>query len=239
MIQFLCHNVQSCMCCYCMRELDPNHKPQSTTLEHIIPQTASKDDLAPYFALGYTGLDARHIEHREQFLRTRHKPNVKIPHPHDVAYHNFAVSCDGAFLPGIQGGSCCNLARGNEFIDPIFLDPNAQQRLTYTEDGLVMPTIDTDVAASRFIQKAKLNAQRLREIRSLWYKLSITPLSQILAIKTSRDKRTLLLSVLFQDGSKLGLSRDDAILKNFSNESYWDTLMEYKWFHSYYSVHHP
>lgn len=231
MVDFLCSEVQDHLCCYCMRRF--SHLGD-VTLEHIIPHRSRVDDFPMYFQFGYDGLDDTHIEPLTTFIINRHSPNSDIPHPHTVAYHNFAASCDGAFIPDLPGGKCCNLARGNSFIDPLFLSHNAAQRIAYTEDGMAVPTNDSDILAQNFINATKLNTPRLREIRLLWYRLSEFTREDILGITTENERQEMLTRVLFRDSSEL--NRDISILKNYKNPSYWLTLMSYDWFYEYYSV---
>lgn len=231
MVDFLCSEVQDHLCCYCMRRLS---RTKDVTLEHIIPHKAKDDEFPKYFQFGYDGLDDLHIEPLATFIIDRHSPNSDIPHPHTVAYHNFAASCDGAFLPDLPGGKCCNLARGNSFIDPLFLSHNASQRIAYTEDGMAIPTNDSDILAQNFINAIKLNTPRLKEIRFLWHRLTKFTREEIRGITTENERQEMLARILFKDNSEL--NKDISILKNYKNSSYWQTLMSYDWFYDYYSM---
>lgn len=231
MVDFLCSEVQDHLCCYCMRRLI---NPGDITLEHIIPHKAQPNDFPMYFQFGYDGLDDTHIEPLVEFIRNRHSPDSDIPHPHTVAYHNFAASCNGAFIPDLPGGKCCNLARGNSFLDPLFLSLNAAQRIAYDEDGMAVPTNDSDILAQNFIIATKLNTPRLKEIRFLWSQLTAFAKDDIIGITTNKERHRILTLMLFKDCSKQ--ERDEAILKNYTNPSYWQTLMSYDWFYEYYSL---
>lgn len=222
-------DVQNDMCCYCMRQL-PKGSPQ-ITLEHIIPQSSSIDQFNRYISLGYNELSEINLIHTDVFSG-KSISTPRPPLPHAVAYHNFLISCDGSFIPDNNSHLCCNNARQEKLLIPVFFDADIEQNIEYTPSGEAKAA---DKARQKSnitvaISAAKLNCKPLREIRRIWYCLRHIDLDTI--ISAVNDRRTKIILIMKH-------CKDNNLLNKYTIYPYkWELLLSYSWFHSYYKKHY-
>lgn len=221
--------VQNDLCCYCMRHLPKDSK--QITLEHIVPQSCSDEEFDRYISLGYNELTEKNLILTHAFSGKPIATELP-PMPHTVAYHNFLISCDGSFVTDNKSHLCCNNARGDQFLIPVFFNENIADEIEYTPQG-VAKAKNTAIHRAKIISTisvARLNCNTLKEIRSIWYKFRALPLQMLEeAVYDYRKKTSLLLKYCENNNS----------LKNKYVRSYkWQLLLSYSWFHSYYKSHY-
>ena len=112
---------QRMTCCYCMKVL------QSTdvTIEHIIPQGITMDDMENYLVVREL---TDHLIHKDRFDRTVEQQHPD-KYPHDIAYSNLLASC--------YSQEHCNHFRGSKEIKPFFFDPDIELKVKYDVAGLI------------------------------------------------------------------------------------------------------
>lgn len=144
-------NIQGHKCCYCMKELTP----ETTTLEHVIPQKAPSADWEKYFQ---TTILAENVVLMDGFDRQiRIIPPPK--YPHDIAFHNLLASC--------KSGSHCNNYRGNKYIEPITFDRKIGERANYDVGGRA----SLNSSENDEINRLGLNTFELTSIRLIFLHL--------------------------------------------------------------------
>ena len=223
-------DVQHDLCCYCMRLLPKGSK--LITLEHIIPQSSSSEEFDRYTTLGYDELSIDNLIHTDKFSGTPTSATLP-PLPHTVAYHNFLISCNGSFVPENYTHLCCNNARKEKFIVPVFFNPSIAEEIEYTPEGKVQAkkTATHKAHITAFISAARLNDKTLQEIRFIWYRLRHTELTAIAGAINDRKMKTLLL--LKNCDNSTSLKTKYAI-----HPYKWELLLSYSWFHNYYRAHY-
>lgn len=153
-------------CCYCMRRIHDHNR----TLEHIIPRShGSHDCFDSYQLLGYAPLDRSRI-----CAHYPDEPNPLIPvwdgravppYPHNVAYGNLVVSCDGKMHESRP--ECCNPTRGDSWIEPLYLNADVDRFIEYRPDGEAIATaIMPNESTEQF-------ERRERNTRALWSPLTV------------------------------------------------------------------
>lgn len=219
-------------CCYCMRRLTGN---KDITLEHIIPQNVDKSRIS-YYQRDEVSELKDNIVLSEDFSHTPNPSLEKLPHT--VAYDNLSISCKGE-LPKrkhskdvIKDGQCCNNARGNEDLFPIYLLDNSNL-IVYHKSGKVLEGSDEywQEDVRKVISKAKLNCPTLQDIRLLWFILKDNAMEEICSLGKEKDTRLdLIRDALFL--TSLPDEKIDNLLTKFEKEDYWNTFLLYDWFHS-------
>ncbi len=216
--------LQQDLCCYCMRKIQRG-TPQAT-LEHIIPQSTDRtQDMLPYFNLGYGSLNGDTLIASREFNRL-HNPDFP-PRPHTVAYHNFALSCNGDFVP--DGASiCCNNRRGDAFVNPVYLNSDIETMIAYLPDGRIQPVSGSILFEDivDLIRIVALNHDALKEIRWIWHELSSIPLNEIERIERNNERKQLLLKYLDGEPKKI-----NKLAEKYMDKDRWNRLMSYSWFH--------
>lgn len=222
-------DVQHNLCCYCMRLLPKNS--DIITLEHLIPQSSSEENFERYVSLGYDELSNETLATTERFSGSP-TSTVMPPHPHTVAYHNFLISCDGSFVPDNNSHLCCNNARENKFIIPVFFNPSIADEIEYTPEGEIkaVETAPHKAGITTVISAARLNCKTLKEIRKIWYQFRHIDIHTINDAINNVKTRTLLLLK--------NCDKDITIKNKYAIEHKWQLLLSYSWFHHYYSTHY-
>lgn len=222
-------DVQNDMCCYCMRRLPKGST--LITLEHIIPQSSSIDEFNRYISLGYDELSDRNLIHTDVFSG-KSISTPRPPLPHSVAYHNFLISCDGSFIPDNNSHLCCNNARQEKFLFPVFFDQDIEKNIEYTPSGEAKAgdNVKQKSKITIAISAAKLNCKSLVEIRQIWYCLRHIDLDSIINAVNDRKTRIILI---------MNYCKDSYLMKKYATYSYkWELLLSYSWFHGYYKRHY-
>lgn len=216
--------LQDCHCCYCMRKIRMG--TEEATLEHIIPQSVTQtSEMKPYFDLGYDSLRREHLIATREFCGL-YSPVIP-PRPHTVAYHNFALSCNGSFVDGGRS-LCCNNYRGNAFVNPVYLNGGVADMVEYCRDGEMRPVSGCGLYGDivDMIKDTGLNCNNLKMIRRIWFALSEVDLDSILSLKREKDRKLLLLKYLDWPPKEL-----NKCIEFFIRDAHWDLLMAYRWFH--------
>ncbi len=196
-------NEQEYRCCYCMKSIDP-HK---TTIEHLIPQSASKDNFAPYMEVEEL---SDHVVHKDDFRRSKNEiPPAK--YPHDIAYSNLIASCNAT--------SNCNNYRKHKPIRPFVFDLQIEKKTKYDQAG----RIDCEEYADSFYRLG-LSNDYLTKIRKIWKKPSY---SFDDFTNLTHEDINIKLYTLIDDPDFL------QIIETFT-PSQEKELMEYVWFGEYY-----
>ena len=231
---------QNALCCYCLRKLDRNssrEQPGAVTIEHIIPQCYSQancERITEY-------RNAPNLSEQDVVLTDRFEapetPQNMPPYPHNVAYRNFAASCNGNFPTGPK--LCCNHKRGNAFVYPVFFHETCRDLVKYKENGMVepMPSIHM-YKIKEMIDNTNLNNDTLKSIRSVWYLIRNIELNVIRSCTTS-ETRHRLLSSISDDEIRRSTGKNNAIdllrarqqINKYIEDGYWNTLMLYDKFH--------
>lgn len=211
---------QEGFCCYCMRRLSDG---ETTTLEHIVPQSANEArDIEPYLRFE---LIKDNVVLQPLFEASASK-QAAPPYPHTVAYENLTASCNGQLptSPNPRTAQACNNKRLNAEIIPLFYIKTIEEEIEYLPGGLVSHPED---AVNNSIQVLGLNYRTLQEIRHIWRCLAELEWE---AIRTadSHDARLQLLTLALSSSARF------QSLTTYLSDTYWNTLMEYAWFYSYY-----
>ena len=182
-------------CCYCMRRLTG---VGDTTLEHIIPQSSNTDRIK-YYQRDEVPELKNQIVLSSDFSHTINPLLEKLPHT--VAYDNLVASCHGE-LPKIEhtddavihDGQCCNNARGNEDIYPIFL-LNIPNLIIYHKSGQALEGNEEqwNEDVRKVILNTRLNYESLRDIRRLWFVLKENSIEEINRLGDNKDTRRDLI----------------------------------------------
>lgn len=216
---------QGYVCCYCMRKLANDN---NTTLEHVVPRsTNSQAQLNTY--LHYATVNGNVC-----LQSVFNNANTKLPtppYPLEIAYENLTASCKGDF-PGSVTYHICNHKRGNEYIELLFYVPTIEQEIRYQKAGLLLP-LNTNYDNS--IVVLNLNYDSLEHIRQVWYHLSGVSMTEIELITTESERNEILTINLIG----LPAARRNQLIADFKTEIFWDILMQYSWFHLYYTTQYP
>lgn len=219
---------QQNLCCYCMRIIDDN----SATFEHIVPKsttTQPKLDQYTHFPIIRDNICLQSVfENANTELNTP-------PFPLEIAYENLVVSCDGRVVDGIpkdRTAKFCNNYRGNNLIEPLFYISTIETDIKYRKAGLLFSTDSTYDAS---INTLNLNYVSLQRIRQVWYHISVENIVDIENAVTEVDRNTILTVNL------MSLRQDvrNQLIADFKTETFWNILLEYKWFYNYFRINYP
>lgn len=206
-------------CCYCMQTLDI--KNDEITLEHIIinnitgPSEYTKYLIRDTILTKKVCLASTFIDNEKELVP---------PYPHTIAYQNLAASCNGNILH-INGNSlthsCCNLKRGNEYIEPIILYKTIREEIEYKTNGFAIWTQEKGTIPTLNI--LGLNNDTLRMIRRIWIYAKTINFDILTA--NDPDKNKLLYRLLENIPDN-----ESNILFNFTNATFWALLKKYDYF---------
>lgn len=227
-------NNQNHYCCYCMRRLTGEG---DTTLEHIIPQAATKEG-AIYYQRDEFPMLKEHIKLSTQFSHEQNPDLAKLPHT--VCYDNLVASCHGIF-PAIKKGKdvetdghSCNHPRGVKRALPLYFLPNIDSVIAYEINGSIVANSQSPFheEAKELIQSALLSWTTLSDIRALWYVLRDIDKAQILAEgKNEQGRKDLIQDNLYL--TDYSDEKINALIVKFTKDQYWKCFLLYDWFHSY------
>ncbi len=202
---------QNDRCCYCMRRINNDRK---TTLEHLIINNASSKEVFDQYLENETVLNEK-VCYANEFVEAQ--ATAYPPYPHTIAYQKLAASCDGK----IENNTvvCCNLKRGNTFIEPLVLYPNIRERASYKRNGYILLNGDTDPSMVTILG---LNNDTLRIIRAIL----------IYAKENGIDIATCRRDDLTNGAiSRVDIDEDeDKLVFNFKKDVFWNLLKDYDYF---------
>lgn len=221
----LLYHEQDGLCCYCMRSLDLNRKGL-LTLEHIMPLNVADTDVAFYYS--HIPNLRRHVRRLKIATDTPRLAKLS-PFPHFCAYENLVLSCSGAIYTSDNPDNdyirnlheCCNNARGNDRILPMYFD--GKNTFVYNDDG----TMDFPPQYEQSIRVLKLESNdNLRLIRKTW--------SELMRLYTVADVERAIEN----SGLRKNMLEDTILdyneVRRMMNKKYWQLLYDYRWFGTYY-----
>ena len=224
-------------CCYCMRTVVPG----KLNIEHIVPRalcgTRAQVEYAQYASKSPAIRDF--VEVADVFARKQFANKADIDGeqkmPHTTAEANLLLACNGK-RGEPNTGCCCNNSRQDAYMLPLMLMEECDNRVDYDENGLmsIMPEEET----LKSIVK-ELNDETLKTVRKIWFEISGTQYSvDEIRMMTSYIDKVLLLKTAF------GVSNFEVLSNtvkqyagswdNQGRSFYWDLLLSYDWFYSYY-----
>jgi len=223
------------MCCYCMK----NIKNENITIEHYIPKKdAITDNEIIKFNkyLDEAEILRNNVVNKNIFKNTRIELNTP-PFPHDIAYHNLLVSCNGKIIENKDDivSNFCNNKRSDSYIPAFTYDTEIENKIVYNKDGSVLYKYDTD--KSEYINTLNLNYSTLKKIRRLWFIFSLNSATDFEEIKnkvTLKERKHIINESYSIIKNKI---KDDNYIKDtFYNEQFWNIFIKYKWFYFYYKT---
>ncbi len=224
-------------CCYCMRRL--NDTKGTTNIEHIIPKSLSGQGgqkQYKYYASCAPVL-RDHVLMADEFVQKitavddlDHETHM----PHPIALSNLVVACNGIRDTFKSKGCCCNAAHNSNIIMPIMLMKKAETDVRYDENGII--TISCNDGTLNAI-KDELNADTLKEIRSVWYYLSRikVDMTQVELMPKTERMKWFKEAYGTDDFSTLPdeVKRYSSVLDRSDEDTYWKLLLAYDWFYYY------
>lgn len=215
-------------CCYCMRTIAFK---RHTTLEHVIPHHLK--DLK-YLACYWNRFPR--LRHYISYVEIEKNPNRRIsipPYPHFCAYDNLVISCDGSIPDPKQPEKvlpsrlhlCCNNARGNENIVPLFFIRRIHKEIVYEADGEM--TYD-ETKYAKTIYAINLEHETLKLMRRTWANLVRGSRFTINDVQKACSDNLLRKKIL--EASPIPIQD----VKNLQADIYWNTLYSYQWFFHYF-----
>ncbi|MFM8362190.1 MAG: hypothetical protein ACKOA4_05790 [Haliscomenobacter sp.] len=190
------------------------HLDHTTTMEHVIPESADMDTFLAYDHPFFTD----HVVFKGDFDRHEHII-PPVLYPHDIAYHNLIASCNS--------NAHCNHRRGNTYLQPLVYDEAIADQVEYDKLGRVYSDIYSDELDTLGIST---NADLIL-YRRMWAKI----VQQGIALNDIADQILEILWELWEDEYDPEQIR---IIDNFfGNPSKEQDFLRYRWFHDYYTEH--
>lgn len=224
---------QEYRCCYCMRRLFP--ETQGTiTIEHIIPRSIQSGVEFDYYLQQAPVLN-EYVAASDQFeIHSRDELNSILRMPHMIALTNLLVACNGKV--GIHdNGCCCNNSRGNDRVLPIMLREDVLRNVSYDCYGILY-IADMDNTLDGIV--CDLNDDTLKEIRSVWYHLSSSSVTEDEIIHYDKWQMIALMKEVYQVSDFTVIPEE---VRRFvgditidEDDHYFRLLKDYSWFLSYY-----
>ncbi len=225
-------------CCYCMRRL--NDSKGTTNIEHVIPKSLSGHEGQVQYAY-YTSCAPAlrdHVIMADDFVQKNFTAADDLDHethmPHTIALSNLVVACNGTRDTFKSVGCCCNAAHDNKIVMPIMLMKEAETDVRYDANGII--TISCDDGNLNAI-KDELNADTLKEIRSVWYHLSRVKIDMTQVESMPKTDRVKWFKEAYRtdDFSALPneVKRYSSVLDHSNEDTYWKLLLAYDWFYYY------
>jgi len=224
-LKLLLLNEQSNLCCYCMRLINNDN---TITFEHIVPKsTTTVAELNQYT---HFNIIRNNVCLQSVFDNATAQQNTP-PYPLEIAYENLTASCKGDF-PGGPTYHICNHRRGSNFVEPLFYISTIETEITYRKAGILF---STNSAYDASITTLNLNYDSLERIRQVWYHISVENLADIEGAITEADRNAILTVNLIS----LPQARRMLLIADFKTETFWNVLLQYKWFYNYYRNNYP
>jgi hypothetical protein len=163
-------------------------------------------------------------------------PNVRKklrmpPYPHFLAYDNLVASCDGKTLSQtgeIIAHHCCNNARGNRYVEPLYLLSDVSSKVKYDNRGhlvcdeMYIPSLGPD--------GLNLTCYFLNKVRLFWLKV----------VQSNEYDKTSIMDAIHDLVLRQNIV-DDLFCDDsggewlFLNEqAAWAVFADYDWFYDYY-----
>lgn len=224
-------------CCYCMRKLD--NTTGKINIEHVIPQSLSGADGINQYAYYSSKASALKdfVEMKDSYSKRTFSSKADISKEnkmhHVIALSNLTAACNGKRDTFDSTGCCCNSARGNQKIMPIFLMEQAETDVKYDANGILTITSD-DGTLTGIIND--LNETTLQEIRSVWYHLSKIQKDISNAESMNIADRIVWFKSAYSTDDFTSLP--EYVQRYVGNiatgdDTYWHLLLAYDWFYYY------
>lgn len=224
-------------CCYCMRKVVPG----KLNVEHVVPKTLCGNRGQTEYVRYATEAPAIRdfVELADVFAQKKfvNKDSIDAERhmPHITAEANLLLACNGK-RGEPDTGCCCNNSRQDAYILPIMLMEECDSRVDYDENGLmsILPEEDTLKGIVN-----ELNDDTLKTVRRIWFEISGTQYSvEDIRTMTSYVDKVVLLKTAFGVTNFEGLSNTvkqyAGSLENTGRNFYWELLLSYDWFYSFY-----
>lgn len=218
---------QNSYCCYCMRLINAN----STTFEHVVAKSRSTITQTTLDQYSNYPIIRNSVCLQSIFDNARVKLNTP-PYPLEIAYENLTASCNGKFLPDGVSVQTCNCKRQDNFILPLFYISTIQSEIVYRNGGLI-ESLNNSYDAS--INTLRLNHNTLQKVRQVWYHISVENIGNIENADTELKRNVILTTNLIS----LPSTRRNQLIGDFKTETFWNVLLQYKWFYDYYKRTYP
>lgn len=208
---------QENLCAVCLRNIESDSR---TTIEHIIPQSSTKEEAMSYFRMAVI---RQNVVVPESFHE-----NVEIvspPFPHIIAYYNLVAICDGKVADAGSETHC--KIRRKEFAYPVYYFEDVVQRFLYSSLGDLFSACEESACNRSFIESYQLNTPYLRMIRKCWWAIKDKSDYGLDTIVAASEDRDLRLDIL--DSILLYIGFDD--FQSLKVDVYWNQLILYKAFY--------
>lgn len=225
-------------CCYCMRRL--NDSKGTTNIEHVIPKSLSgRDGQAQYAYYAYYAPALRdHVMMADEFVQKNFTAVDDLDHethmPHTTALSNLVVACNGTRDTFRSVGCCCNATHDCNIIMPVMLMKEADTDVKYDANGIVTISCN-DGNLDAIIND--LNADTLKEIRSVWYHLSRVEMDMNQVESMTKAERVNWFKKAYETDDFTTLpdevKRYSSVLDKSNEDTYWKLLLAYDWFYYY------
>lgn len=229
---------QESRCCYCMRKLEQT----KLNIEHVVPRTLSgvrgQKEYADYSS--YAPAIRDFVMIADEFAQKSFDNLDAIAHemkmPHITAEANLLAACNGK-RGAVNTGCCCNNTRKDNFIRPIMLMQDCDQHVDYDELG-ILSVLPYEDSLAKILEE--LNDETFQQIRKIWYRLSGTTytVSQIESLTEYVDRVILFKQAFsvsnFEEDLSDEIKKYAGILGNPQRDFYWNLLLSYDWFFTFY-----
>lgn len=224
-------------CCYCMRKLD--EKAGMINYEHVIPRMLKgKAGLEDYeYYCRQAPVLAEHVVLADAFCNKTFTNLDDIDRetkmPHTTALTNLLAACNGTRDTFESKGCCCNGARGESRLLPIMLMQDAESFIKYDANGLVISFVKDDDTWRDTLDQ--LNSDTLKEIRSVWHRLSRVDRNLTGAVNMPLKERIEWFKSAYSTDNFAELPENVRKYAGISSGTgtYWHLLLAYDWFYYY------
>lgn len=228
---------QSGHCCYCMRSVGMKSR---INIEHVIPKACDEAAFNRYTAdapvLGRDVMPAQ--EFKKLPFRTQDDIESSPLMPHTIAHTNLLVACNGIRNTRPEW-CCCNNLRHNDYLKPLMLVKGGESLVMYDVNGLM--SIQPPEPSWKNILE-ELNSETYQEIRIVWRHIACNTsltLNAIQQLQSLLDRINLFKEAFGMDNFldiAENYQRYAGELKQDGNMFYWNLLMSYSWFFTYYKA---
>lgn len=231
---------QNKYCCYCMRRLEEGE----VSVEHVVPESfdgLNEQEEYTFYA-SHAGCIGNYVELgnvvAQQNFPTEESVAALTKFPHLIAHSNLTAACMWKKPNGEEIGCCCNNKRHNKRILPLMLMPDVEQQVHYSTDGTLQVLYpNTDNIVVETINHLNINNDTLKEIRHIWYLISLTTFDYDHIRSLDKVERSALFKNLFLKNS---FAEVEEKFRKFAHgigsqtPIYWNLLIKYDWYLYYY-----
>lgn len=226
---------QGAYCCYCMRRLHisdgRNHK-KNVSLEHVVPHNISTEnwerDKAKYRC--FSTLIKNIVVCPKGKVENPYKKFGMPPFPHFLAYDNLVASCNGQTLDENAREvphHCCNLRRGNNYVEPLFFYADVESHVYYDSRGHIRCA--EEYVSSLGKDGVDIMSAFLNDVRQFWKRIADSDytVAQVCEAEDNDSLRFDIIDDVFTDDST-------GHWLFLTERSKWCIYSDYAWFYDYY-----